>query len=100
MKMGGHPSHGMVLCASDAEHKTIEVLRPPPGSKPGDVISIEGLPRNPIPDINLSKKKNPWERVEPKTTTTDDLCVASEGKNWTTSLGPIKAATLKAAKIS
>ena len=41
--MAGVPSHGMVLCASDASHENVELLIAPEGAAPGErVIAIGG----------------------------------------------------------
>ena len=33
-------SNGMVLCASDATHTKVELLRPTPGSKVGERVKV------------------------------------------------------------
>lgn len=35
-------SNGMVLCASDASHTKVELMRPAPGSKVGERVRIQG----------------------------------------------------------
>eukprot|EP01055_Gregarina_sp_Pseudo9_P005056 Gregarina_sp_Pseudo_9__5055@NODE_530_length_2632_cov_272_690706_g500_i0_p1_GENE_NODE_530_length_2632_cov_272_690706_g500_i0NODE_530_length_2632_cov_272_690706_g500_i0_p1_ORF_typecomplete_len397_score118_35tRNA_bind/PF01588_20/8_9e03tRNA_bind/PF01588_20/4_6e25GST_C/PF00043_25/0_41_NODE_530_length_2632_cov_272_690706_g500_i06691859 len=52
----GYPSHGMVLCASNADHTQVELMHPPEGSKPGDLIKFAGLEGT--HDEVLSTKKN------------------------------------------
>ena len=99
-KLGGFPSHGMVMCASPGDDKTFEPLIPPPGSEPGDVVYAEGMGRKPIPDINLSKKNNPWVKVQPKLTTTPDLTVVYDGKPLKTDKGVLKVKSLVGARIS
>eukprot|EP01022_Parablepharisma_sp_SALTPOND_P014737 TRINITY_DN2029_c0_g1_i1.p1 TRINITY_DN2029_c0_g1~~TRINITY_DN2029_c0_g1_i1.p1 ORF type:complete len:450 (-),score=56.53 TRINITY_DN2029_c0_g1_i1:811-2160(-) len=99
-KMAGYPSHGMVLCASNDDHTKVELLSPPEGTKPGDVLTVEGLERKPAADINLSRDNNPWNKVVPKLSTNEELILTFEGKPVKTSLGPIKAKTMKAAHIS
>lgn len=37
-------SHGMVMCASNADHTKIEIMRPPAGAKVGERITLEGSP--------------------------------------------------------
>jgi aminoacyl tRNA synthase complex-interacting multifunctional protein 1 len=34
----------MVMCASNADHTAIELIRPPKGSKIGERVSLEGNP--------------------------------------------------------
>ena len=53
-KMRGVTSEAMVLCASTQEK--VEVLIPPPGSCPGDRITVEGYPGDPDPVLNPKKK--------------------------------------------
>jgi tRNA-binding EMAP/Myf-like protein len=62
-KLGGFPSHGMVMCAETPDRLTAELLRPPAGSEPGDLISFEGYERLPPKEL---PKKNPYDNVEPK----------------------------------
>ena len=40
--MIGFMSNGMVLCASDASHTKVELMRPAPGSKVGERVKIQG----------------------------------------------------------
>ena len=42
-KLGGIPSHGMVLCASNADHTEVEFLEPPEGAKIGFVVPHTGM---------------------------------------------------------
>ncbi len=97
--MVDYPSHGMVLCASDAEHKTVELLSPPEGAKPGDVVTVEGIARSPAADLNLSRKNNPWAKLEHKLKTDTDLVVKLEGKPLRTDKGAVTVKSLKAAEI-
>eukprot|EP01022_Parablepharisma_sp_SALTPOND_P007431 TRINITY_DN1304_c0_g1_i1.p9 TRINITY_DN1304_c0_g1~~TRINITY_DN1304_c0_g1_i1.p9 ORF type:complete len:233 (-),score=41.65 TRINITY_DN1304_c0_g1_i1:6526-7224(-) len=99
-KLAGYPSHGMVLCASSADGKVIEPLVPPEGSAIGDPVIAEGFERKPAPDINLSKKNNPWNKVQPQLTTGPDLIATYNGKQLKTEKGPVKSKTLVAAHIS
>jgi len=98
--LAGYMSHGMILCASNDDHSKIELLIPPEGAKPGDHVTIEGLERNPIPEINLSKQNNPWGKVEKLLTTDESLAVVFEGKQLRTSAGVIKTKSLKGARIT
>ena len=99
-KIGGYPSYGMVLCASSADEKSYEPLLPPEGSVAGDKVFVEGFERKPVPDINLSKKNNPWFKVQPALTTSADLTVTYEGKPLKTEKGLIKVKSLVGARIS
>lgn len=40
-KLGGFPSNGMVVCASNEEHSVVELLRPPEGVEVGERITVE-----------------------------------------------------------
>ncbi|XP_011495687.1 PREDICTED: tyrosine--tRNA ligase, cytoplasmic [Ceratosolen solmsi marchali] len=60
----GVASHGMVLCASvDTETHAVEPLRPPPSSKPGDRIVVEGYESG-SPDDVLNPKKKVWNKLQ------------------------------------
>lgn len=42
------------MCTSDSEK--CEILQPPAGCKPGDVVTVEGYERKPDPQLNPKKK--------------------------------------------
>lgn len=68
------PSHGMVLCgetAPDAGERIVELIEPPAGSQPGDLVFFEGHERT--PPEQLHPKKNPWDNVRP------DLNISKDG---------------------
>ena len=54
-KLGGFPSHGMVLCASTADSLTF--VDPPKGAKPGDAVALPGLANPPASEAQVDKKK-------------------------------------------
>lgn len=60
--LAGWKSHGMVLCGETEDQSTVELLKPPPGSQPGDPVSFDGYPREPLMN---PPKKNPWDLVAP-----------------------------------
>ena len=60
--LGGFPSHGMVLCAETPDKSVIELITPPAGSLPGDLVFFEGQGREPPEQL---PKKNPWDTVQP-----------------------------------
>ena len=66
-KMAGFVSQGMVLCAKDGQG-TVEFVNPPEGSKPGDIITVEGTPVGKYGPFvpNQVKKKKIWECVAEK----------------------------------
>merc|ERR1711994_847788 len=60
-KMRGIMSEAMVMCASTPDK--VEILAPPPGSKPGDLVLVEGFTRK--PDDVLNPKKKIFESCAP-----------------------------------
>ena len=62
-KLAGYESHGMVLCAETPDKSAVELIVPPEGSAPGDLIFFEGEQRSPPETLNV--KKNPWDNVQP-----------------------------------
>lgn len=94
-KLKGWESHGMILCASFGEDK-VEPLRPPKDCKPGDLVTIGGLPREPAPD-----KKNPWSKVYKDLIVNDKFQATYKNEMiWMTEKGPITCTTLANATIS
>lgn len=61
VKMRGVTSEAMVMCASTPEK--VEVLIPPNGSVPGDIVAFDGYERR--PDAVLNPKKKIFETVAP-----------------------------------
>ena len=99
-KSGFH-SHGMVLCAETEDRKTVELLQPPPGAKPGDTISFDGYPREPVMQ---PPKKNPWELVGPRLVIDESgqACYKDKDDNlipFKCNNGVVKSKTLKNAII-
>lgn len=41
-KLAGYESHGMVLCGETEDKSVVELINPPAGSVPGDLVSFEG----------------------------------------------------------
>jgi len=95
--MRGIKSQGMLLCASDKEHTTVEVLVIPEGSKPGERITGESFTLPPDPQLNPKKKI--FEKVQVDLTTTDSLEVTYKGELLRTSAGTILTPSLKNAAI-
>ena len=93
----GWVSHGMILCATDSQGKT-EPIRPPEGSKEGDLVSIGDFPRLPIAEIN---KKSPWDAVKDDIKINDDkLATYKNDSIWKTDLGAIHSKFVTNAPIS
>jgi len=61
-KMLGFPSHGMVLCASNADHTEVKLVNPPIDAKVGERITVpdfdfEGEAGQPMKENPMGKKK-------------------------------------------
>ncbi|KAI5122791.1 hypothetical protein M0805_000135 [Coniferiporia weirii] len=70
--MRGVKSFAMVLCATSKDGKEggIELVQPPPGSKPGDRVYFEGEAyENATPLSQLNPKKKIFEAIQPGFTT-------------------------------
>ncbi|KAL5486020.1 ARC1_1 [Sanghuangporus weigelae] len=70
--MRGIKSFAMVLCATskDGKEAGIELVQPPPGSKPGDRVYFEGEKfENATPLSQLNPKKKIFETIQPAFTT-------------------------------
>ena len=106
-KLGGVPSHGMVMCANskDQENAECQIVRPPAGAVVGERIQLEG---NPILNAPVSSDKaaelNPKKKVEPKfmalLQTNAEGFACYNGVRLMTSAGPLTVASLKNAPIS
>lgn len=95
-KMRGIVSEAMVMCASTEEK--VEVLTPPQGSVPGDLVHCEGFTRN--PDQQLNPKKKIFETCAPDLATNDKLEACYKGKPLNVpNKGIIVAQSLKNVKI-
>lgn len=91
-KMRGVTSEAMVMCASTPEK--VEILSPPAGSVPGDLVHCEGFARNPDPIMNPKKKI--FETVAPDLMVNGDFVGTYKGAALVVeSKGPIKSQTLK-----
>lgn len=95
-KMRGVTSEAMVMCASTPEK--VEVLAPPAGSVPGDIVVCEGYPRN--PDAQLNPKKKIFETVAPDLKTNGELIACYKGKSLVVEgKGAVIAQTLKNVQV-
>lgn len=95
---GSIKSHGMVVCASNADHSVVELLKVPDGAKVGERVMFEGFDGEFAGPGPMTKKKV-FEKVQPDLTSGDDLVVTYKGGRMMTSAGPVTAASLKAAVI-
>mmetsp|Transcript_21833 Transcript_21833/g.51974 ORF Transcript_21833/g.51974 Transcript_21833/m.51974 type:complete len:111 (-) Transcript_21833:24-356(-) len=93
--MRGIKSFAMIFAATGADG-SVELVEPPAGPKPGELLTVEGMPP-PKPDATLNKKI--WDKVVPDLKT-DDSCVATfQGKKFMTSAGPAAVKSVKGAPI-
>ncbi|XP_024083738.1 aminoacyl tRNA synthase complex-interacting multifunctional protein 1 [Cimex lectularius] len=96
VKMRGVTSEAMVMCASTPDK--VEVLSPPIGSSPGDVITVSGYKHNPDPVLNPKKKI--FETVAPDLKTDSDCIATYKGARWSVEgKGYVSANTLIGAPI-
>ena len=80
------PSHGMLLCCN--KNNAYDFIRPPSGSKPGDLVSFGNFSRQ--PDEVLNPKKNPWDLVKDKiTVNSKGVAVFDDEHEWKTDKGVI-----------
>jgi methionine--tRNA ligase beta chain len=57
-KLVGFPSHGMVLCASNADHSDVRFISPPMDAKVGERVTFPGWDmEEPMAENKLAKKK-------------------------------------------
>ena len=88
--LGGFPSHGMVLCASNADHTKVEFAIPPEGSKIGERVMFEGFVGDPEPENTVAKKKI-FDKLSPDLKTDGSGEVVWKGVKGKTSAGVCKA---------
>ncbi|KAK8722674.1 hypothetical protein OTU49_012154, partial [Cherax quadricarinatus] len=78
-KMRGITSEAMVMCASSPDK--VEILTPPEGSQPGDLVEFEGYTRN--PDSVLNPKKKIFETCAPDLKTDANKVAVYKGVPFT-----------------
>ena len=88
--LGGFPSHGMVLCASNADHTGVEFAVPPEGAKVGERVVFEGYDGEPEPENKVAKKKI-FDKLAPDLKTDGNGEVVWKGVKGMTSVGVCKA---------
>lgn len=88
----GFPSHGMVLCASNADHTAVELVQVPQGTAVGERVVFDGLPADaePEPENKVGKKKI-FEQVAPDLKTDANGAVLWKTHAATTSAGAVTA---------
>jgi len=95
-KMRGIMSEAMVMCASTADK--VEILAPPPGSKAGDLVTVDGFPRDPNMS-QLNPKKKVFETVAPDLFVNEAKEATYKGVLWTVNGQPITSQTLSGVNI-
>lgn len=95
-KLRGHLSEGMIMCAKSND--TMEVLTPPEGANPGDLVYCENYERT-IPDGARDKKKL-YDSLAPDMITNDELVACYKGSYlYVPDKGNITTKSLKNASI-
>ncbi|KAF2356402.1 tRNA-binding domain [Trinorchestia longiramus] len=95
-KMRGVTSQAMVMCASTPDK--VEILTPPEGSVPGDLVDFEGYPRQ--PDALLNPKKKIFEACAPDLQTNGDKVAVFKGVPMAVpGKGAVTAATLAGVQV-
>lgn len=90
-KLVGFPSHGMVLCASNADHTEVKLVNPPIDAKIGERVTIpdfdfEGEDGEPFAENKLGKKKV-FENIAPHLVTSKYGVPEFLGRPFMTSAG-------------
>lgn len=105
--LAGNLSHGMVLCAGNADKSKIELMRPAPGTKIGERVMIDGNPGNidsffsQEPQPELKKKKTKYlENLIGLLKTNDAKQGTYNGFTMKTSAGPVTCDSLANCGIS
>lgn len=104
-KLAGIMSEGMVLCASNADHTVVELMRPHNESAIGERVTLEG---NLFGEAGLTQDVqpilNPKRKIEPKLleklTTDGDKLGLFDGKKLVTAAGPVISKSLANASIN
>merc|ERR1712130_402930 len=99
-KMRGILSEAMVMCASTPDK--VEILAPPEGAVPGDIVTVAGFGGTPDEVIKPTNKKqvSVFEQVAPDLKTNDNCDATYKGVVWEVAgKGVVKAQTLTAVQI-
>merc|ERR1712183_885222 len=94
-KMRGIMSEAMVMCASTPDK--VEILAPPPGSKPGDLVLVEGFTRR--PDDVLNPKKKIFESCAPDLKVNGEKLATYKGVLWTVNGDPVTSQSMVEVQI-
>jgi methionine--tRNA ligase beta chain len=90
-KLVGFPSHGMVLCASNADHTDVRLVNPPVDAKIGERVTVpdfdfEGTEGEPYAENKIGKKKV-FESIAPYLVTSKYGVPEFLGRPFMTSAG-------------
>jgi len=103
-KLGGFPSHGMVLCANPAsEDGKIELLIAPEGAKIGERVTFPGHEGEADPVLSAKKNKDTLLEVGPHLFTEKQaggIVATYKSAPFTTSAGPVICKTNVGGKVS
>ena len=83
------------MCASTPDK--VEILAPPAGSKPGDVVLVDGFTRK--PDDVLNPKKKIFEACAPDLQVNDAKQATYKGVLWTVNGAPVMSQSLVGVQI-
>jgi len=93
-------SEAMLICASDEDHTHVEIIDPPAGSVPGDIVTVEGEEHEPDGVINLSDKGNIFAKLQEHLKTNDNCVATFKGKELRSAKGTFSCKTLKNCHLS
>lgn len=79
-------SEGMVMCASNEEHTSVDFVVPPEGAKNGERVTFAGFAGEPVE--TLVPKKKMFEACAPKLKTNDTGVAEYDGVPFMTTAGP------------
>lgn len=93
----GFKSHGMVLCAAQAngDGEKVEFIEPPDGAPLGEVVTFDGLPPPAPFSASQVEKKKIFAACVDGMKTNDDCIATWNGHVFTTTAGPCKGRTVK-----
>ncbi len=103
--MRGQMSYGMVLAASNDNRKTVELVQPAAGSKPGDRVSLAGEASTQSiasadKEIDIFTAGNAWIDAKDFLTTDANCHAQYNGKAMVTAAGPARSKSKANGKIS
>ena len=87
----GFSSHGMVLCASNADHSSVEFAVPPEGAAIGERVVFEGFENGEPEAENKVNKKKMFEKLALDLKTDREGVMLWKGAVSRTSAGPCRA---------